>query len=117
MKKKVLISLILLTAIIFFGTAYYKHITFLCNFFNTTAIGTVSDIRYNTQKLVEIKLNSNENWIYLGANITYDVKIEKGDSIYKRSRDYKSILIKNNQRYDISSERKVIKLLKYCKCK
>jgi hypothetical protein len=116
MKKKIIISLILITTFLFFGTVFYKHFTNLCEYFNSSATGIITDLRYNTQTLVEIKLNNSKDWVYLGTNIVYDVAIEKGDSIYKKSRDYETILVKNGKSFYISSKRVITKYFKYCRC-
>ncbi len=117
MKKNIIISIILITVLLFFGIVFYRHFTNLCEYFNSSASGMITDLKYNTQSLVEIKLNNSKEWVYLGTNIVYDVVIEKGDSIYKRNRNYETILIKNGKSYDISSKRIIAKYFKYCKCK
>lgn len=116
MKKNIILSLVLITVILFFGTVIYQHFINLCEYFNSSASGKITDLKYNTQSLVEIKLNNGKEWVYLGTNIVYEVVIEKGDSIYKKNGDYKTILVKNGKSYDISSKRAISKFFKYCSC-
>jgi hypothetical protein len=115
MKKKIIISMILLTVTIFFASEFYNNLKYLCEYINTNANGRIIDLRYNTQTLIEIKLNTGSDWIYLGTDVTYDIKIEKGDSICKKIGDYKTILVKNSKSYNISSERYILKYLN-CDC-
>lgn len=116
MKKYVIISLALIAVFLFFGTVFYQHFTNLCEYFNSSASGRITDLKYNTQSLIDIKLNNSKEWVYLGTNIVYDVAIEKGDSIYKKRGDYETILVKNGESYDISSKRIIAKYFKYCRC-
>jgi hypothetical protein len=115
-KTKVIIILITAVALAFYGIALYKDFLSRCQYFNRSLAGRVTDIRLDEKKLAEIKLNENELWIYLGTNISYQISINKGDSIYKKSRDYEAILVKDGKSYNISSKRVIAKYFKYCRC-
>ena len=116
MKKVVIVVFILTSAIIFYGSAFYKDFLMRCEYFNSSICGRVNEIRFTEQKLVEIKLNNKEDWLYLGTNVIYKINIDIGDSIYKKSRNYEILLVKNGKKFNISSKRKAGKYLKYCRC-
>lgn len=116
MKKKVVISLAMIAVVLLLGTVLYQHFTNLCEYLNSSVSGRITDLKYNTQSLIEIKLNNSKEWVYLGTNIVYDVAIEKGDSICKKRGNYETILVKNEKSYNISSKRIMTKYFKCCHC-
>ena len=117
MKRKNIWIIILVTALVFYGSALYKDFLSRCDYYNRSIIGKVADLRFTEKKLAVIHLNNNDQWIHLSTNVRYEIHIEKGDSIYKKSRDYEIFLIKNGEKYNISSKWKIAKYFKYCKFK
>lgn len=117
MKKKTIILIILIIAIPFYGFFFYRDFLSRCDFYNRSIIGKVVDLRYTDKNLAVIKININDQWIHLSTNIEYEIKINKGDSIFKKSRDYRTFIIKNGKKYNISAEWGMTNFFKYCKCK
>lgn len=116
MKTKTKVIVILVIALIFFGTAFYRDFLLRCKYFNTSIEGKVTDIRFDSKKLAVVRMNDNDQWIYLGTDIRYEISINIGDSIYKIERNYNPILVKEGKKYDIGSKRVLSRFLKYCKC-
>lgn len=114
MKK---IFIIVLIALFFFGVFFYKDFKKRCDYYYSSFHGKILELKYTEQKTIAFKINMEEEWIYLGSNVKYDINIEVGDTLIKKSNDYIVILLKDGMKYNIASERKVEKWIKYCKCK
>jgi hypothetical protein len=116
MKKVWIIVFLIISVILFFGTAFYKDFVSRCTFFNEPIKGRIDELRINRQNLAEIKLHDG-SWFYLGTNISYDIPILKGDSIIKEKGSFKTLLIKNSMPFDISSNRTSSVYFKFCRGK
>ena len=112
MKKKIVAVLIIVIVFVFFGKGFYKNYISKCDFFEKEFAGEITATNYTTQKLISVKIDN--NWYYLGTNITYDINVEKGDSIFKNKSEFDIYLKKGNEVYNISSRKNVSYLLKFC---
>lgn len=93
----------------------YRNFRLNCKFYEISFKGEITDITYTERNLAEIYINKSTRQ-YLGTNIIYDIRIEKRDSIFKKNKEFEIYLKKKNKVYNITSERSLPYLMKYCPC-
>ncbi len=113
--KKLLVIIVIVMC--FFALFSYKDFRLRCEYFNCSFEGVILALKYTNQKTVVFKTESKEEWIYLGTEVKYELPIETGDTLIKRSKDYNVYLVKDGIVHNIRSDRNFEKWAKYCNCK
>jgi len=103
--------------IIFFGFDMKKSLRMRCEYFNSSIQGRIIEVKYTQRSTVAVKVIKEDEWYYLGTEVKYDIPIEAGDSLIKKSSDYNVYLFKNGISYNIRSDRNFEKWAKYCNCR
>ena len=115
MKRVNIIIVVLLGMFILVCISIFRNFDLSCKFYKISFKGEITDVKYSERNLADIKIN-NKYWQYLGTNILYEEKIEKGDSIFKKSHEFDIYLKKGDKVYNIASKRNNSIFMKSCHC-
>jgi hypothetical protein len=94
-----------------------KSIRMRCEYYTSSIQGRIIEIKSTQRSTIAVRVTKEDKWYYLGTEVKYDIPIEVGDSLVKKSNDYNLFIIKKGIIHNIRSDRNFEKWARYCNCR